>query len=187
MDINKIIAKNLIRLRKEKNLSINKLAEISGVSKGILSQIEKQTTNPTINTIWKISSGLNVSYTELMSSKNEVTTVINKNQIVKQSSLDNSYRIFCFFKSSAQRSFELFQVELDSNKCYHSVGHSIIDNEKTAQEYLMVIQGKLELSVAKNKYQMQKDEAIFFDATKEHQYNNVGKETLIMVVMNYYQ
>ncbi|EQG75728.1 helix-turn-helix family protein [Clostridioides difficile DA00165] len=56
MSINTVIAKNLNRLRNERNLSLGQLAELSGVSKVMLSQIEKGDSNPTVNTIWKIAS-----------------------------------------------------------------------------------------------------------------------------------
>ena len=55
MEINTIIGNNLKKIRQEKKLTLDELAGITGVSKGMLSQIEKGTTNPTINTIWKIS------------------------------------------------------------------------------------------------------------------------------------
>ncbi|HEK9068094.1 TPA: helix-turn-helix transcriptional regulator, partial [Clostridioides difficile] len=51
MSINTVIAKNLNRLRNERNLSLGQLAELSGVSKVMLSQIEKGDSNPTVNTI----------------------------------------------------------------------------------------------------------------------------------------
>lgn len=63
MNINSIIAENLKTLRTERNLSLGQLAELSGISKVMLSQIEKGDTNPTINTLWKIAKGLKVPYT----------------------------------------------------------------------------------------------------------------------------
>ena len=41
MDINQIIAANLKKFRAERNLSLSRLAELSGISKVMLSQIEK--------------------------------------------------------------------------------------------------------------------------------------------------
>ena len=54
MNIGIIVSKNLKRIRRERGLSLTELAELSGVSKGMLSQIENNGTSPTINTIWKI-------------------------------------------------------------------------------------------------------------------------------------
>ena len=53
MNLNEIIAVNLKRLRAERGFSLGKLSELSGVSKVMLSQIEKGESNPTINTLWK--------------------------------------------------------------------------------------------------------------------------------------
>lgn len=66
MEIGKIIALNLKRLRDERNLSLGQLAELAGVSKVMLSQLEKGTSNPTINTIWKITGALHLPYTSLL-------------------------------------------------------------------------------------------------------------------------
>ena len=66
MQLNEIIAMNLKRLRAERGLSLGKLSELSGVSKVMLSQIEKGESSPTINTLWKIANGLQVSYTKLI-------------------------------------------------------------------------------------------------------------------------
>ena len=51
MEAGEIIAFNLKRLRNEKNLTLGQLANMAGVSKVVLSQIEKGEANPTINTI----------------------------------------------------------------------------------------------------------------------------------------
>ena len=64
MELGKIIAFNLKRLRMERNLSQGQLAKEAGISKAMLSDIEKGGSNPTINTIWKIANGLNVPYTK---------------------------------------------------------------------------------------------------------------------------
>lgn len=48
MNLNEIIAVNLKRLRAERGFSLGKLSELSGVSKVMLSQIEKGESNPTL-------------------------------------------------------------------------------------------------------------------------------------------
>ena len=66
MEIGEIIAYNLKRIREERNLSLGQLADSAGVSKVVLSQIEKGDSNPTINTIWKITGALQLPYTSLL-------------------------------------------------------------------------------------------------------------------------
>ena len=51
MELGKIIAVNLKELRRERNLTLGQLSKMSGISKAMLSDIEKGDSNPTINTI----------------------------------------------------------------------------------------------------------------------------------------
>lgn len=55
------LGKTIQRLRKAYNLSLSELAEQSGVAKSIISQIERNETNPTLSTIWRLAQALDVS------------------------------------------------------------------------------------------------------------------------------
>ncbi|WP_163521161.1 helix-turn-helix domain-containing protein, partial [Klebsiella michiganensis] len=49
------LGRTVQRLRKAYNLSLSELSEQSGVAKSIISQIERNETNPTLATIWRLS------------------------------------------------------------------------------------------------------------------------------------
>ncbi len=55
------LGKTVLRLRKSYNLSLSELSEQSGVAKSIISQIERNETNPTLATIWRLAQALDVS------------------------------------------------------------------------------------------------------------------------------
>jgi transcriptional regulator with XRE-family HTH domain len=55
------LGKTVQRLRKAYNLSLSELSGQSGVAKSIISQIERNETNPTLATIWRLSQALDVS------------------------------------------------------------------------------------------------------------------------------
>jgi len=66
------LGKTIQRLRKAYHLSLSELAEQSGVAKSIISQIERNETNPTLATIWRLSQALDVSIERVLSiSKDE--------------------------------------------------------------------------------------------------------------------
>ena len=97
MELGKIIAINLNELRTERNLTLGQLSKISGISKAMLSDIEKGNSNPTINTLWKIANGLNVPYTRLMEGIEKEATVIRKSEPTVQTGETDHYRIYCYF------------------------------------------------------------------------------------------
>ena len=65
------LGKTIQRLRKAYNLSLSELAEQSGVAKSIISQIERNETNPTLATIWRLSQALDISIERVLSSGEE--------------------------------------------------------------------------------------------------------------------
>lgn len=181
MNINLIIAENLKRLRSERNMSLGKLAELSSLSKVMLSQIEKGEANPTINTLWKIAAGLNVPYTLLLEQQKKNTQVIKKADINSQKSIDGQYTIFSYYSNTPTRNFELFQMELNEGCSYTSVGHP-----EKSEEYIMVLQGELTLQVHNESFILKADDAITFSAATEHTYFNTGSGKLKTIIINYY-
>lgn len=181
MNIGNVIAVNLKNLRYERNLTLGQLSKISGISKAMLSDIEKGESNPTINTIWKIANGLNVPYTRLLEEPEKESMLIKKTDISVQSDVDAHYRIYCYFKNNPGRNFEFFYVELDPHSSNATVGHSA----KT-EEYIYVISGELILHTETEEYLLQEGDAIVFDSSVRHTYINERDSLLSFAVINFY-
>ena len=60
------VAVNLKRIRRSRGMSLDLVAEQTGVSKSMLAQIEKDRANPSLGVLGKISSGLRVKVEELL-------------------------------------------------------------------------------------------------------------------------
>src|SRR5688500_7420488 len=70
-DITPSLGKTILRLRKAYNLSLGELSEQSGVAKSIISQIERNETNPTIGTVWRLSRALDTTIDEVLKDKQQ--------------------------------------------------------------------------------------------------------------------
>lgn len=66
MDMRKLVGRNAARIRKEKGMTQEQLAERSGLSQQYLSGLERGRRNPTIVTLYEIAQALEVSHTELV-------------------------------------------------------------------------------------------------------------------------
>ena len=175
MEIGEIIAYNLKRLREERNLSMGQLAEIAGVSKVMLSQLEKGTSNPTVNTIWKITGALNLPYTSLLELPQSHVIHVQKRDITEL--VEEGYHIFNYYPKSAERSFELYQVELDAGCVHSSIGHAT-----DSAEYIMVVEGQMELEVNGETYRLNKDDGFCFNATVPHVYKSDAGAKLVLMI-----
>ncbi len=180
MEVNEIIAINLKRLREEKNLSLGQLAELAGVSKVMLSGVEKGSSNPTINTIWKIASALEVTYTDLLELPENNVIHVRKSEIHPLD--DEQYHIFSYYKRDGNRKYEIYQIEMDKGCIHNSIGHS-----KESLEYIMMIEGEMELDVNGEKHILKADDGFCFDAVVPHTYCNHGNDKVKAVLMIFYQ
>ncbi len=180
MQLNEIIAMNLKRLRAERNLSLGKLSELSGVSKVMLSQIEKGESSPTINTLWKIAGGLQVSYTKLIDLQVEAPRIIRKEESA-QMDMERGYRAFHYSTANSARDFEFFNGELEQEGEFTSEGHG-----SNTHEYLLVTKGQMILRYCGEEYVLEKGDFIHFDCSQPHTYLNRGAETTEFTNIVYY-
>lgn len=66
MDMRKLVGRNAARIRKERGLTQEQLAERSGLSQQYLSGLEQGRRNPTIVTIYELAEALEVSHLDLV-------------------------------------------------------------------------------------------------------------------------
>lgn len=66
MDMRKLVGRNAARIRRERGLTQEQLAERCGLSQQYLSGLERGRRNPTIVTIYEIAAALGVSHLDLV-------------------------------------------------------------------------------------------------------------------------
>jgi transcriptional regulator with XRE-family HTH domain len=71
MDMRKLVGRNVKRIRQEKGLTQEQLAELSGFSQQYISGLEQGRRNPTIVSIYELATALGVSHMELVRSGGE--------------------------------------------------------------------------------------------------------------------
>lgn len=180
-DINFIIGNNLNNYRKNKGLSLDKLAEISGVSKGMLGQIERGETNPSVSTLWKIANGLHVSFTSLLETEPSELVIIKKDKVCPIIEIDNKYKVYPIFPFDSNKRFETFIADLDIGCIHKSEAH-----EKGVEEYIHVSKGSFELLIKGTRYLLQEGDSIRFFADKSHEYKNLSKSLTRLYIVIYY-
>ena len=66
MDMRKLVGRNAERIRKERKLTQEKLAELSGLSQQYISGLERGRRNPTVVTIYELATALGVTHLDLL-------------------------------------------------------------------------------------------------------------------------
>ena len=66
MDVRKLVGRNVKRIRQEKGLTQEQLAEVSGFSQQYISGLEQGRRNPTVVSIYELATALGVCHMELV-------------------------------------------------------------------------------------------------------------------------
>lgn len=179
--IHKKVGKNLQAIRKSRGLSLDNTAELTGVSKAMLGQIERGDSNPTISVLWRIVNGLNISFTTLIEEAGSEVTVVNPEETEPFVEEEGSYRAYPLFPYNLRTKFESYMVMMEPGCEHDSEPHN-----EGVEEYIFVQQGVLELGYEDKNYEVQAGSAVHFSANHPHRYRNPGKETTKFYTVIFY-
>ena len=171
--LNILVSENIKRIRQEKNLSLGDLAKLSDVSKSMLAQIERGEGNPTLSTLWKIANGMQVSFNTLIAQPKlpyKVTKLAEIEPILDMSGGLKNYSLF----SDIENNFSVYQIEVSKEISWISEAHL-----RGTAEFVIVIQGTLEIKLEEKTFILKKGENLWFKADVPHSYCNLDEGTTI--------
>ena len=171
--LNILVSENIKRIRQEKNLSLGDLAKLSDVSKSMLAQIERGEGNPTLSTLWKIANGMQVSFNTLIAQPKlpyKVTKLAEIEPILDMNGGLKNYSLF----SDIENNFSVYQIEVGKEISWISEAHLC-----GTAEFVIVIQGTLEIKLEEKTFILKKGENLWFKADVPHGYCNLDEGTTI--------
>ncbi len=183
-DLAPIVGGNLRRLRTRRGLSLEKLSQISGVSRAMLGQIELGQSAPTINVLWKIARALEVTFSALISSRTQSGVLVLRSTEAKVlTSKDRSFSSRALFPFDEPRRVEFYELRLSSGGIERADAHA-----PGTAENLVVSAGTVEIDIAGETHRLEAGDSILFEADSPHAYRNTGRgEAVMFLVMTYAQ
>jgi len=171
------IATNLSHLRESRNLSLDKLSDLTGVSKSMLRQIETGKSSPTIATIWKIANGLRVSFMALLTKPAIQAEVRSFTREMPLTAESKHYRLFPLIPFEPNQSFESYYIEIDPGTVFSGEPH-----KGNVYEYVFVFAGKLAIIVDGKKFEINENEFLQFQAGCPHEYQCIGEKMVSAIL-----
>jgi transcriptional regulator with XRE-family HTH domain len=170
------IAQRLKELRKLRGWSLDTTSKKTGVSKAMLGQIERGESSPTIGTLWKISSGLESSFSSFLSEEAE------KGMPTVAFPEDPAMQIQTIFPYSSTTRIEVFEVTLFDDHEQQSSAHQL-----EVIEHVIVIEGSMELFFDGTWHALSAGERVRFYADQQHAYRALGSEVVFHNIISYPQ
>lgn len=180
-ELNLKIGDRLKEIRIRRQMSLENVAELTGVSKPMLGQIERGQSTPTINTLWKIATGLKVplsSFCRQNETQYRLAFPDDENVITEE---NGQMRAFPLFPYDPIRNVEIFYIEFDAG-----VRHSSERHTDGVEEYVTVIHGTLEMVIGQERVILKERQSIRFRADVPHSYNNCSKDQCSVYNMIFY-
>ncbi|WP_066498480.1 helix-turn-helix domain-containing protein [Abyssisolibacter fermentans] len=163
------IGKKIKRLRIKHGLTQEELADRSELSKGFISQVERDLTSPSIATLVDILESLGTNLQDFFNERQEEKIVFTKNDYFVKMDEDLNYEIQWIVPNAQKNIMEPILFELKEN------GRSNIDYPHEGEEFGYVMYGSVFVHLGSEKYKVKKGECFYFKADKDHYISNACK------------
>lgn len=174
MDID--IGSKVKALRKKRKLSIAKLSEMSELSTGLISQIERNLVVPSVVALWKIAKSLDVNIGYFFEENSEEPSPIVRKNERKKLVIDHSHGVYELLTPDLNRKIEFLYITLCGGE---SSQDQLIAHD--GEECGIVIKGKMMVKTENNEYILEEGDSIAFDSTIPHRYINIGEGECVSV------
>ncbi len=182
------ISNKIKEVRKQKNITVQELANKADVSKGLISQIENNRTVPSLPVLMNIIQSLNLDL-------NEFFKDITPKKKTPQKIVFKSPKEYQTFEKEYAKGF-LYHRVFTRNLQGGPVDFVLLELKKGAKrtqmvktdsyEYNYMIKGKVEYQIEDKKYIFQEGESLFLDSRLGHKLSNIGQGDALMLVVYFF-
>lgn len=159
--------------RLARNLTLEELAARTGLSRSYLSNVERNVNSPTVSTLRTILDALGVSLVDLFRSVDgERRPVTRKSERLEIVNTDNATIRYELLNPDPPGKLELILLHVEPGA--HSGER---DHTHAGEEVGLILTGRLNYWVDSEFYELGEGDAISYEASRPHRYENPGTET----------
>ncbi len=162
------IGKKLKELRLEKNFSLEQLAKKVDLTRSFLSQVEKDKTSPSIASLIKILSALNIKMADFFQSvEGTKGVVLKKSQRKLFYDQKSKIKMASLSTGFSNPKIEPFYAEMETGS-FSEFMYS------RGQTFGFVLTGTIELTLGEDIYLLKPGDSVYFDSSVPHRWKAVG-------------
>ena len=169
------IGNKLKELRVLKGLTQEELADRSELSKGFISQLERNLTSPSITTLMDILQCLGTSIGEFFNEAPDEQIVFGKQDYFVKEDTEYKNEIKWIIPNAQKNTIEPIYLTLQAG------GSTCPDTPHEGEEFGYVLQGAVSIHLGNKTYKAKKGESFYYTADKNHFLSSKNGATLIWV------
>lgn len=176
------VGEQIQRLRAERKMTLDDLSRAAGVSKSMLSEIERDKANPTIAVAWRLTNALGVSLDQLFAAHKAQETIVvaGPHDIPTLDGHEAKYQLRVWGPIDLAGKFEWYELTLQPGGALVSNAH-----EPGTREHLTVLHGSMAVEADGLSRRLKTADTARYVADVPHAIRNVGKneaKALLVVI-----
>ncbi|MCP4672723.1 MAG: helix-turn-helix domain-containing protein [Desulfobacula sp.] len=170
------IGKRIRKARLNKKITLDTMANETGMSKGLIKKIEGGDQRPSVGTLLQISKILHIDSSFLLKEQDET---IKKRSKAYTKRTDN-YAYTPLTSNAENKHLKAFKIVVEAGKVHDGVGF-----QHEGEEFVYVIKGNVEVKVGDNVNNLKTGDSLHFNSGIKHDLVNTGKIDAQLVVVVY--
>lgn len=177
------IGQRVLKLRRGQGLTLEQLATRAGISKSMLSQIERDRTNPTLATVWRLTHALGIGLEQVLRSDDapQAVELVRSHATPTINSADGGCTARILGPLEMAGTVEWYEVAAEPGAALVSEAH-----EPDTVEHLTVLEGEFAVESAGEIVRAATGETVRYRADCPHSVRNTGDgpaRALMVVVL----
>jgi transcriptional regulator with XRE-family HTH domain len=166
-----VLARELKSNRKRREWSIEQLASASGVSRSMISKIERCEAVPSTTILSKLAEALGITFSRLMSAPTDRDIVVIpslRQPILRDEATGFTRR--CISPVLPGRGIDWVLNTLPKG----GTTGEFVAHVRGVEEYIFVLRGRLMAKIGERTVVLEQGDSLFFEADAEHAFTNIG-------------
>jgi transcriptional regulator with XRE-family HTH domain len=182
--INEDLGRRVKKLRADRGWSLEELSSVSGVSRSMLSEIERERANPTLSVTYRIARAFGLSLQDLIESADSASSiqVTRANDSAQVFRSDKQCEIRTLSPLNLEKDIEFYEVRLPVNGALTSQAH--VDGTR---EFLTVKEGAANIQSGNFTESLGKGDSATYRADVAHSIANSGKREAVLFLVVLYR
>ncbi len=166
------------RLRQKEGLTLQDLARQTGLGEAYLHALEEQEEIPPVGAILQISRALSLDAGQLL--KRAEVQDRGKKKRENYEKRRRSYAYKTLSPGGSKMHLKAFLVSIDPEQ-----DHDMVEYRHEGEEFIYVLQGKVDVSVGENAYHLSTGKSLHFNSSVPHMLSNPGRVKTRLIVVLY--
>ena len=170
------IGKRIRRTRLDKKITLDTMANETGLSKEVIKKIEAGDQRPSVGTLLQISRTLHIDSSFLLKEQDDASEKRSKAYTKRT----DNYAYTPLTPNAENKHLRAFRIVIEAEKSHTGVGF-----QHEGEEFVYMLKGRVEVQVGDHINKLKKGDSLHFNSSVKHDLRNVGKTDAELIVVVY--